>query len=114
MSRVCHVLSPADLALVRRDRDLPGLWRLLDAEAFATAIAPLLRTTIISVDPTYVRYLTKALRDHLPFRDVAIKLYLRNKRRDDAESEASRRPAPKRTRPRSKKKQKEVGELWNV
>src|SRR5262249_52413917 len=56
MSRVCHVLSPADLALVRRDRDLPGLWRLLDAEAFATAIAPLLRTTIISVDPTYVRY----------------------------------------------------------
>jgi GTP-binding protein len=65
-------------------------------------------------DPTYVRYLTKALRDHLPFRDVAIKLYLRNKRRDDAESEASRRPAPKRTRPRSRKKQKEVGELWNV
>lgn len=60
-------------------------------------------------DPTYVRYLTKVLRDHLPFRDVAIKLYLRNKRRDDAESDA-----PKRVRTRSKKKTKEVGELWRV
>jgi GTP-binding protein len=62
-------------------------------------------------DNTYLRYLIKALRDHLPFRDVPIKLYLRNKRRDDAEDEGPKRAAPRR---RGKKKSKEVGELWEV
>ncbi|MCI0684517.1 MAG: ribosome biogenesis GTPase Der [Gemmataceae bacterium] len=60
-------------------------------------------------DNTYMRYLIKALRDHLPFQDVPIKLYLRNKRRDDAESDAPKRPAR-----RSRKRSKEVGQLWDV
>src|SRR5262249_5879932 len=34
-------------------------------------------------DNTYLRYLTKTFRDHLPFKDVPIKLHLRRKRRDD-------------------------------
>ncbi len=33
-------------------------------------------------DNTYVRYLETVFRDHLPFHDVPIKLYLRNKRRE--------------------------------
>ncbi len=53
-------------------------------------------------DPPYRRYLLKALRDALPFNDVAIKMYLRPKRAEaDAESK------PKRTRPGKKS-----GELW--
>jgi GTPase len=62
-------------------------------------------------DPTYLRYLLKALRDHLPFRDVPIKLYLRSKRRDNREAETEV-AAP--SRPPSKKKSKDVGELWKV
>jgi len=70
-------------------------------------------------DHTYLRYLTKALRDHLPFRDVPIKLYLRNKRRDDAESDAPKVVKPKRAASklparRGNKKSKEAGELWEV
>jgi GTP-binding protein len=34
-------------------------------------------------DNTYQRYLVKTFRDHLPFADVPIKLYLRHKRRED-------------------------------
>ncbi len=34
-------------------------------------------------DNTYQRYLIKMFRDHLPFADVPIKLYLRHKRRED-------------------------------
>jgi GTP-binding protein len=34
-------------------------------------------------DNTYQRYLIKSFRDHLPFADVPIKLYLRQKRRED-------------------------------
>jgi GTP-binding protein len=34
-------------------------------------------------DKTYVRYLETVFRDHLPFHDVPMKLYLRNKRRED-------------------------------
>jgi GTP-binding protein len=34
-------------------------------------------------DNTYQRYLLKAFRDHLPFREIPIKMYLRNKRRDE-------------------------------
>lgn len=63
-------------------------------------------------DNTYIRYLLKALRDHLPFKDVPIKLYLRNKKRDDVESAPKREPA--RARGKEKKKRKEVGELWEV
>jgi GTPase len=39
-------------------------------------------------DNTYERYLAKALRDHLPFSEVPIKLYLRAKKRDDVPSAA--------------------------
>jgi hypothetical protein len=34
-------------------------------------------------DNTYQRYLLKNFRDHLPFADVPIKLYLRHRQRDD-------------------------------
>ena len=34
-------------------------------------------------DNTYQRYLLKTFRDHLPFGDVPIKLYLRDKNRED-------------------------------
>jgi GTP-binding protein len=65
-------------------------------------------------DHTYIRYLTRVLRDSLPFKDVPIKLYLRNKRRDDAESDKPKAAGQSRTRPRSRKKTKEAGELWSV
>jgi GTPase len=63
-------------------------------------------------DNTYRRYLLKSLRDALPFKDVPIKLYLRAKQRDEeGESEGvSSRPI---RRSRSRKKQKDVGGLWD-
>src|SRR5437763_16713214 len=49
-------------------------------------------------DDTYQRYLLKTFRDHLPFTDVPIKLYLRNKTRGEAtpENETDRKPAGRR------------------
>lgn len=55
-------------------------------------------------DPPYLRYLEKMFRDHLPFREVPIKMYLRRKSRP---APASAVPKPSR---RSKKKQPE---LWD-
>jgi GTP-binding protein len=50
-------------------------------------------------DKTYVRYLETVFRDHLPFHDVPMKLYLRNKRREE------KQPALRES-PRARKKQK--------
>jgi GTP-binding protein len=50
-------------------------------------------------DNTYQRYLLKTFRDQLPFAEVAIKLYLRAKRRDDspeAEQQSPEKPARKK------------------
>jgi GTP-binding protein len=61
-------------------------------------------------DNTYQRYLLKVFRDQLPFHDVPIKLHLRGKRREDAdtpESEpvpAKKRPARIKEPPRGKKR----------
>jgi GTP-binding protein len=57
-------------------------------------------------DNTYQRYLVKTFRDQLPFHDVPIKLYLRNKRRgqaapppdDDTETDVA--PEPRKGRKR--------------
>lgn len=69
-------------------------------------------------DNTYQRYLLKNLRDYLPFRDVAIKMYLRGRPRvEDKEHEEENVPAAKPARPaklRAKKKaaKGKVGGLW--
>jgi GTP-binding protein len=75
-------------------------------------------------DNTYRRYLLKTLRDHLPFRDVAIKMYLRPKRREDREGDAPElsaasaapRPARERQKPKASAKGKRAAkvepELW--
>jgi GTP-binding protein len=47
-------------------------------------------------DNTYQRYLLKMFRDHLPFRDIPIKMYLRHKRRGE---ELPPEPAPKEEAP---------------
>jgi GTP-binding protein len=74
-------------------------------------------------DPTYQRYLLKTFRDRLPFTDVPIKLYLRDKHRDDPapaldEPAAVKPPAPSRPKapgpgrkPRGGKRQKGA-EVW--
>jgi EngA GTPase-like protein len=57
-------------------------------------------------DNTYQRYLIKTFRDQLPFHDVPIKLYLRNKRRaepgaapnDDTETDVAPKPRKGRKR----------------
>jgi GTP-binding protein len=57
-------------------------------------------------DKTYQRYLLKTFRDHLPFSEVAIKLFLRHRRRgeqppvEDEERSATKAPPPKRERPK--------------
>ena len=76
-------------------------------------------------DNTYRRYLMKTFRDHLPFNDVAIKMYLRargSRWPDEAEEKEvaeTPRPTPKlKPKPesskaaRSSKKKREVGDLW--
>jgi GTP-binding protein len=69
-------------------------------------------------DNTYQRYLLKAFRDQLGFSDVPIKLYLRNKGRDEqvpppeenVERPASRRRKPAKAAPRRGK----GSELWDL
>ncbi len=65
-------------------------------------------------DKTYQRYLLKTMRDHFRFPDVPIKLYLRAKA-PQADGNAETPGEPKRiVRARAKKKKdKEVGELWD-
>jgi hypothetical protein len=46
-------------------------------------------------DNTYQRYLLKAFRDHLPFTEVPIKMYLRRKRSADKVPDLVEAPAPK-------------------
>ena len=67
-------------------------------------------------DKTYQRYLLKTLRDHFPFCDVPIKLYMRPKQRDQdlsMEDRLAKKAATKikTSRPR-KEKRKQVGGLW--
>ena len=50
-------------------------------------------------DNTYVRYLETTFRDHLPFHDIAMKLYLRNKRREEKQPAKHQ---PKKTRKKQK------------
>jgi GTP-binding protein len=63
-------------------------------------------------DNTYQRYLLKNLREHLPFRDVAIKMYLRAKPRPEDKEEPESRPKPVKLRAQPKAKEREVGGLW--
>lgn len=93
---------------------------------FATQVASNPPTMVLMTngpelfDNTYQRYLLKMFRDHLPFRDVPIKLYLRHKHREDRppaeavdEVEAVK-PAPsptKRPRP-ARSRQRKKSELW--
>jgi GTP-binding protein len=50
-------------------------------------------------DNTYQRYLVKTFRDHLPFADVPIKMFLRHKRRED-QPPVEEPPAEAETKPR--------------
>jgi GTP-binding protein len=47
-------------------------------------------------DNTYRRYLVKTFRDHLPFQEIPVKLYLRSKHREDEGSGEEVEPAPAR------------------
>src|SRR5262249_18499035 len=62
-------------------------------------------------DNTYLRYLLKTFRDHLPFHEVPIKLYLRRRTREDAAPADETRPrradrtqTPEREPPKAKPK----------
>jgi GTP-binding protein len=62
-------------------------------------------------DNTYQRYIIKTFRDHLPFKDVPIKLHLRHKRRED-------RPpieeAPEPVQPPPKTKRERMADLTGM
>lgn len=71
-------------------------------------------------DNTYQRYLLKVFRDHLPFNDVPIKLYLRAKKREEEPAGAAEllesAIQPKRgraSRPGGKPAAEHPPELWN-
>lgn len=56
-------------------------------------------------DNTYVRYLETTFRDHLPFHDVPMKLYLRDNRREDKSPTVPKNP-------RKKQKASGAAKLW--
>ncbi|MBI3411423.1 MAG: ribosome biogenesis GTPase Der [Planctomycetes bacterium] len=65
-------------------------------------------------DKTYQRYLLKVFRDHLPFRDVPIKMYLRAKERMEkglGEKPSPPKPAKIRARPKVRKGEP-AHEVW--
>jgi GTP-binding protein len=55
-------------------------------------------------DPTYQRYLLTTFRDHLPFREVPIKLFLRHRRRGEQPpiEDSGRAPVERKEQPREK------------
>jgi GTP-binding protein len=60
-------------------------------------------------DATYRRYLLKAFRDHLAFRDVPLQLYLRHKHREEEVPDGKKKqPAPSKPR----KRDRQAPELW--
>jgi GTP-binding protein len=64
-------------------------------------------------DNTYQRYLLKTFRDHLPFAEVPIKLYLRRKRSADKSPDLVEAPAAKEKKPaRKPKRDRTTSELW--
>jgi GTP-binding protein len=65
-------------------------------------------------DKTYLRYLMKAFRNHLPFPDVPIKMYVRARNREDmGDGEEGKKKRPVRIVSRNRKKtDTEVGEVW--
>ncbi len=66
------------------------------------------------LDDTYQRYLLKIFRDQLPFREVAIKLHLRHKHREER-SELEPGPGPDRKAPEKGRRKKGQGSsaLWH-
>jgi GTP-binding protein len=58
-------------------------------------------------DNTYIRYLETTFRDHLPFHDVPMKLYLRNKR-----CEGKPPTVHKKRKPRKNQKASGAAKLW--
>ncbi len=68
-------------------------------------------------DNTYQRYLIKTFRDQLGFSDVPIKLYLRNKMRDEKAPppDDMETPTPRRRKPAKASSPRDKGsELWDV
>jgi GTP-binding protein len=68
-------------------------------------------------DNTYQRYLLKMFRDHLPFRDVPIKMYLRSRTQTDraaalGENEPDGARKPKRPAKKPRARGKKQPELW--
>jgi GTP-binding protein len=65
-------------------------------------------------DNTYQRYLLKMFRDHLPFTDVPIKLYVRHRNREDREEQVLEpETAPRKPRRSAPKKPgRRESELW--
>lgn len=63
-------------------------------------------------DKTYQRYLIKTLRDHFRFQDVPIKFYLRARATTGEDGDARSDAKPKAISRSRKKKEKEVGGLW--
>jgi GTP-binding protein len=61
-------------------------------------------------DQTYQRYLVKAFRDHLPFNDVPIKLYLRHKNREDQPTSGNK-DAAETKKPRTRKSAVDLSNL---
>ena len=73
-------------------------------------------------DNTYQRYLENTFRDHLPFKDVAIKLHLRGKRHEDEDTPSiavptaatKRRAKPVKLKAPPKGKKGGGAELWDL
>jgi GTP-binding protein len=112
-------VSTGDLNRVVRqalERQPPPLRQNRRAKVFyATQVATNPPTIVLFTngpelfDNTYQRYLLKVFRDHLPFHDVPIKLYLRHKRRQERLPEgADDQPEVKEQPPPQKRRRKEV------
>ncbi len=81
---------------------------------FATQVATYPPTIVLFTngahlfDNTYQRYLMKTFRDHLPFAEVPIKMYLRSKHAGDGDGESRHTPsAVARSKPEGKVKTRE-------
>jgi GTP-binding protein len=64
-------------------------------------------------DNTYRRYLVKVFRDHLPFNDVPIKLYLRQRQRADLGPDIEKEPAEAPALKKKRRASRPEPELWD-
>ena len=120
--QACARVSTGDLNRVVRsalaDQSPPSRQNRMPRIYYATQVAVQPPTIVLFTngpqlfDTTYQRYMLKVMRDHLPFKDVAIKLYLRAKSAMNPDGTPIDERAKSKKGKVPTKRSKKTGKVW--